>query len=105
MSFTITHDHIDGGPGDEGDRPAFTIHAMPLYGVERALGEDDKLPGATKALPFKLYDDDGELYFEGVLDDDDECVNQTAALRWGESDAGCTTIKVKRDGEWVQEIG
>jgi hypothetical protein len=56
-------------------------------------------------VKFRLYDDDGELYYEGVLEDDDDCENQTAALRWGESMAGCTRITVERDGEYVQEIG
>lgn len=101
--FTITKNHVT-----EGYTP--TIATMPLYGLEKAMGnfgEDDVLPTARDKPPveFRMYDDDGELYYEGVVDDDDECINQSAALRFGEADAGCTTIKVKRDGEWKQEIG
>jgi len=43
---------------------------------------------------FKLYDDDGELYYSGFFFDDDMCDNQDELLSWGMSDSGCTTIKV-----------
>lgn len=81
------------------------LDRMPLYGIERALGEDDSLPVAESRVAFKLYDDDGEFIYGGMLDDDDECVNQSAALRYGESDEGATVIKVKRGADWRQEIG
>lgn len=58
-----------------------------------------------KPVRFRLWDDDGELYYSGVLNDDDDCVSQQAALEWGEVMAGATVIKVLRDGEWIQEIG
>lgn len=96
----VTRDHLDGVAMDE------RIVDAPLYGLERLMGIDPALP--TDGLPtvrFKLFDDDGELYYSGVLSDDDECENQIAALRWGETMAGCAIVKVKRDGEYVQEIG
>lgn len=93
---------------------AFVIHhpehgnievtETPLYGVERAMGVDPILPVALDTVEFKLYDDDGNFVYGGVLDDDDECENQSAALRYGEADEGATVIKVWR-GDWVQEIG
>ena len=110
--FTITRDLIwEGPPADNRDRPAtgLQVDEMPLYAMERivmrAEGLDNKLPSGLTLIPFKLYDDDGECYYHGVLDDDEDCTNQSAALRWGETMAGCTTIKVKRDGKLVQEIG
>lgn len=54
---------------------------------------------------FRLYDDDGELYYEGWLYNDDQCVVQQFVLEWAKANDGCTTIKVKKDGKWVQEIG
>lgn len=99
--FTIRKDHI-GTVAQDGE---LSVTRMPLYGIERAAGLDDRLPTAETSVKFRLYDDDGELYYEGVLEDDDDCENQTAALRWGESMAGCTRITVERDGEYVQEIG
>ena len=98
MTATITYDHLDS------KKVEFTVDAMPLYGIERIAGLDDTLPEGGDRLEFRLYDDDGDLVYSGWLQDDDECVNQGAALRWGETDSGCTIIKVKRDGEWTQEI-
>lgn len=62
-------------------------------------------------IPFRLRDDDGILYYEGVVTDDSTIHDDDAPdwqyelLKWAEHDAGCTTIEVKRSGEWVQEIG
>lgn len=56
-------------------------------------------------IPFKLYDDDNELYYEGWLIDDDECMTQQFVLDWAKYDSGCTTIKVKKPAGWIQEIG
>ena|ERR1041385_1519589 len=71
----------------------------------------DDMPGkdyfeSAPRVQFKLYDDDKELYYEGWLLNDDECIVQQFVLRWAELDSGCTLITVKKDtGEWVQEIG
>lgn len=54
---------------------------------------------------FKLYDDDGELYYEGWLVDDDECMVQQFVLDWAKADSGCTDIKVLKDGKYIQVIG
>lgn len=59
---------------------------------------------AAATLRFRLKDDDGEIYYGGRLVDDDECMSQDAALSFGMNDAGCTTIEVKRNDEWIQEI-
>jgi hypothetical protein len=90
------------------DNGYIEVDQMPLYGVERAMGVDAALPGAAecdgRTATFKLYDDDGEYCYGGVLDDDEECLNQVAALRYGESDYGATRIEVRREGKWIQEI-
>lgn len=87
-------------------RVGTTISYMPKYGIERAMDpREEFLSQKGQYIRFRLKDDDGEIYYEGQLTDDEDCQNQTAALRWGESDAGCTTIEVKRDGKWTQEIG
>lgn len=110
MAFIIRYDAVSDG-AEIGRR----FDKIPLYGIERAMGIDDTLPDAEDGsklllVKFKMYDDDGELYYEGELHDDADCMNQSAALRWGESNAGCTTIKVFREGSesgdrWIQEIG
>lgn len=67
--------------------------------------DGDPLPDEGTVIKFRMFDDDGELYFSGELTDDDECVNQVSALSWGTWDSGCTTIKVERNGVWEQDIG
>lgn len=55
---------------------------------------------------FRMKDDDGNVYYGGWLHNDDEGLNQQAALEFGRHDAGCTTIEVKdASGLWIQEIG
>jgi hypothetical protein len=109
MAWQILKDHI--AEPDEPSRQfeVGTQTQVPIPAL--AIGiRPEGLPASKDGveLPkvkFKLFDDDGELYYEGRLHDDDECLNQSAALDFGMADAGCTTIKVLRDGEWVQEIG
>ncbi len=95
----VTHDHLDDVAMDE------TIERAPLYVMEAMLGVTGEIPHDGKTVKFQMYDDDGELYYSGELTDDDECENQLAALRWGETMAGCSTIKVRRGNGWEQEIG
>jgi hypothetical protein len=79
---------------------------MRLMGIPPAeLPERDDTGMPLDLIPFKLYDDDKILYYEGVLHDDDNCENQSAALLYGELDAGCTLIEVLRGDEWKIEIG
>ena len=54
---------------------------------------------------FRCKDDDGEIYYGGWLINDSQGENQCIVLNWTMRDAGCTTIEVKIDDEWVQEIG
>ena len=99
MTVIIDKDFIDAG------REGTIIEEAPLYGVKRVLGVNAKISADDNLVKFRLYDSDGELYYEGRLTDDYECENQSAALRFGEADAGCTTILVQRGNEWIQEIG
>jgi len=114
MAWGITKDHIaeKGEATAEGiseDHARIPVEAV-VIGFESPplpplppFNENKKLA----VIDFRLFDDDGELYYEGRLHDDDECLNQSAALKWGEGFAGCTEIQVNRqDGRgWVVEIG
>ena len=102
--FKITTDHT-WEEGDETNAAGRVVENMPLYGMERVMGVDDSLPEAENLIPFRLYDDDGELMLSGQLHDDPDCINQSAALRYGESYAGCTYILVKRNTAWLQDVG
>lgn len=103
MAAFIKKDHI--ADGFDESRVGTTISETPLYTIERLIGVDDNMPEYGTLIPFRMYDDDDELYYEGELHDDPDCLNQMGALRWGETDAGCTRIEVLRDGKWTQEIG
>jgi hypothetical protein len=51
-----------------------------------------------KAKDFRMYDDDGTLYYEGFLLGDDEFAPLDD---FGEPNAGCTRIDVLENGKWV----
>ena len=75
--------------------------------AQGTMGPSSMLPPSewiNNITPFRLYDDDDILYFEGILNNDPDCASQTAALEWGGSFAGCSIIRVHRCGKWVQEI-
>jgi hypothetical protein len=86
VGYAVDYDWLD-------DRPILVV----------SRGWHDGLLGEP-LVRFRLDDDDGELYYSGLLVDDDDAMSQDAALSFGMNDAGCTTIKVCRDGKWVQEI-
>jgi hypothetical protein len=77
-------------------------------------GDETKRTGSTwstkaklegEKVRFRMKDDDGNVYYGGWLINDPHGIVQYDMLRWGENDAGCTTIEVKIGDKWVQEIG
>ena len=62
----------------------------------RSFGWDETNPEKADRISFRMYDDDGELYFTG------ECTDQCfCPLDWGRADSGATEIKYQQpDGEW-----
>lgn len=65
-----------------------------------------KMPGRGN-LPdgmhwFRMYDDDGELYFEGILLGNDESEEEGFAPLddYGTPDSGCTEIRYYTNGKW-----
>lgn len=94
--FRIDIDHL-AEPGEE-SRKGYTCQHW----------RDGTLIAEGPVVAFRLYDDDGELYYEGVFgdaEDDNGDTQYDAVLNFGEYDAGCTTVKVNRGNAWVQEIG
>lgn len=75
MRWVITKDHIDTHAVGRGNN---------------ALGLVDELP-----VMFQLFDDDGELYYEGMASEED-----FAPLDWAMEYAGCTTMTT-----WNEETG
>jgi hypothetical protein len=79
-----------------------------IAGYEANAWRDGTPIAEGPVVSFRLFDDDGELYYEGVFGDAEDENGDTqydAVLNFGEYDAGCTTVKVKRNGAWTQEIG
>lgn len=109
MAWKIGQDHIN--PARENRVGVSEEHSRIPVAAAMLGFESEKLPThdeSGKELPlirFRLFDDDGELYYAGELHDDGECENQSAALAFGANDAGCTEILVERDGRWTQELG
>ena len=60
---------------------------------------DDSHDGQFTWIPFKLYDDDGELYYEGEMNE--HCDDFAPLDNFGMPNAGCTRIDVFENGQWM----
>ena len=57
----------------------------------------------AKHVQFKVYDDDGELYYRGLMSEKqfDTCDKVFEPLDWAAYDSGCTAMQYKRlHGNW-----
>lgn len=81
-NWVITKDHIGGYQHDD-------------------LSLSDRAKEIVKkGTPFRLYDDDGELYYEGrFLMTDDHTGFEP--LDWAMANDGCTEIKLFENGKWA----
>jgi hypothetical protein len=81
--WVITKDHIDAGTYKATPKPSDWVKFIKENGT-----------------PFRLYDDDGELYYEGhfVMTDDHTGFEP---LDWAMGNAGCTEIRYRERGKWV----
>jgi hypothetical protein len=102
--WKIDKDYINTDPGDENSRMGVQGETVNV-GFGAIMPEWIDLPNDAPVVRFHMKDDDGQVYYGGWLHNDSEALNQDAALSFGKHDAGCTTIEVKIDGKWVQEIG
>jgi hypothetical protein len=94
MYAKIITDHlrIDDMLGSEFDRTDSVV-----FDTRDPHGAD----GIVAIVPFRLYDDDDELYYEGEVTDDRALEE---LMSWAMQDSGCTRLDVKRGGVWRQEI-
>jgi hypothetical protein len=93
--WVITQDHIADTSEPEGSN----CNAKGIAGPRTYEGPMDT---TALPIPFKLYDDDGELYYTGRM-------NEAAMDEFGESDplhcfglpnAGAVTLKYREEGVW-----
>ena len=87
MAWIITVDHIEDGARVETFGPRTTELAR------------DEIIDHVDATPFRMFDDDGILYYEGLMTTPD--TDPFAPLdHFGAPNAGCTMIELKTDGGW-----
>lgn len=86
--FVITHDTFTYTGEADVLGPE---HLRPLDHV-RCFGKGGGHPG--EGTRFRLYDDDGNLYFQGIQWDDGSGAQAFAPLDWGMNQSGCTTMQV-----------
>lgn len=111
MLWIITADHINGK--DCNDVPSrvgrFSAKATFAQGL-RTLDDNAKKKALEefKSLmnfEFRLFDDDGELYYEGLCKDLENQDEQSAfaPLDWAMNDAGATRMDYRKVGERTWE--
>lgn len=91
-SWLITKDHIsrDGERNDVGTAGPF---GMPLSA--------EQIQQHANAQPFRMYDDDGELYYEGLYVGEETEDLFGPLDDFGMPNAGCTSIHYQSsDGTW-----
>ena len=93
-AWTITKDHLADLP--------YGLHSMRddagTVGPSDATMDHDAIVAHAEGKKFRMFDDDGELNYEGVLVGGDgfEPLDD-----FGMPNAGATEIKYLEDGEWV----
>lgn len=99
-AFIITRDHISEKFGNQS--------RVGLTGPRAASDRDMERLKAGEGIAFKLYDDDGELYYEGRRLEESDCDElydaepELAPLDcFGLPDSGCTEQRERNaEGKW-----
>jgi hypothetical protein len=90
MAYIITRDHIADTTAPEGTN---------LNAVGLKVGKGS--PTDT-TVQFRLLDDDDELYYEGVVTDDEDILD---VLDWATANAGATQMLISTNGvAWEQIV-
>jgi hypothetical protein len=112
--WVITKDHLFDPkwelPSREGygqiDSATVVDEGNMIFGRRISVETDINPAEITDPVKFRLYDDDMELYYSGVITE--EWLNGTeeyetlafAPLNFAEADAGCTIMDYYEDGVW-----
>lgn len=90
--FTITHDHLDGQAGG-------LIGKVSMHATESVHAALTTAPETCRR--FRLKDDDGQVYYEGIFAGDHTSEDAFTPLEWATDYAGCTSIEYLQDnGQW-----
>jgi hypothetical protein len=96
LKWFIFRDHLE-------DREFWEVGgAMTLGEAQAWKFNSEHAQPREEMIPFRLYDDDGELYYSGWtnLGDQGEA-DCFAPLDWAGPYAGCTEMQILQDGKWV----
>lgn len=100
MPWTITKDHI----ADEAALHPSNFNAVGMVGPRSARLNAQQIIEHPQGRKFRMKDDDGELYYEGVMlvmPEDGEEAEFRPLDDFGMPNAGATTIEYQRpDGSW-----
>jgi hypothetical protein len=109
MQWIITVDHINNREGDSPQvgkmmcPPELAAQLRAASPAERQVIRDAFKAAMTDE--FRLYDDDGELYYEGLCLDLDNQDGDSAfqPLDWAMGDVGCTEMRHRKRGvgDWA----
>jgi hypothetical protein len=93
-AWTITKDF----QADPGAKPGTNLNAVGVVGPRSCNKTHDEIMADPTGKRFRIYDDDGELYYEGILIDGDgfEPLDD-----FGSPNAGATTIKYMQGNKWL----
>lgn len=80
--WQVTYDHLEG-------------EVVNVVGPHDA----DKNDLTLCTIPFRMYDDDGVLYYAGAMSPD--CEGFEPLDDYGMPNAGCTMIRLLEDDKWV----
>jgi len=84
MAYIITVDHVTDGYTP----PGTNLNA-------HGLSQGDPYKESIPMLQFRLLDDDDELYYEGVVTDDENILD---VLDWATGNAGATQMLTSTNG-------
>lgn len=100
MPWTITKDYI----ADPNAPKPSNANAVGIVGPRTAKLTAEQITSHPQARRFRMRDDDGELYYEGVmviLPEDGDEVEFRPLTDFGTPNAGATSIEYQRqDGTW-----
>jgi len=100
MPWTIKKDYI----ADAAARKPSNANAVGKVGPRNAKMNAEQIVGHPHARKFRIKDDDGELYYEGVMvitPEDGPDADFRPLDDFGTPNAGATTIEYQRpDGTW-----
>lgn len=99
--WTITKDYISDGADVGVVGPGRYIDAE-IHQGGPTKRTSEEIAADPKARPFRMKDDDGELYYEGMIVADPGSEEDFAPLDdFGMPNAGCTSIEYRgKNGEW-----